>query len=367
MSDQSIEVAARAMISEETVEAAAFAICRTGMEDCEQCSLETMRKWPCLTRARAALTASAALQPQAPDIEKEILGWSCDTQFELATLIAANVGYVLRPGPTMDESPALAAVQPQSGGGEVLGALKELADAAEHDMKMNQGGDNHEDEPEGSGGWWSTRTANAITAARAALTRASPAVIKNSDPHPRWKSGGQSDRHPQSIEEWNFQNDPLGGALERSLRRLNVATDYDDPRVPDQMALVLRIDILSLIHDWIQKKAAWEIWRKERGTTPAVERVPDGWQLVPKEPTPEMLAATLPIIGRHHDPLADRTAEQALFLLEGRRSDMGAETHRAGKTCALDLIGDYRAMLSAAPERATKPARSPSGKSEGGA
>ena len=40
-------------------------------------------------------------------------------------------------------------------------ALKELADAAEHDMKKNQ-----EDE---DGGWWSLRTENAIRGARRAL------------------------------------------------------------------------------------------------------------------------------------------------------------------------------------------------------
>lgn len=49
----------------------------------------------------------------------------------------------------------------------LLAALKELREAAEHDMKMNQGGDEHEDESEGSGGWWSTRTHDAIEAARA--------------------------------------------------------------------------------------------------------------------------------------------------------------------------------------------------------
>lgn len=49
-------------------------------------------------------------------------------------------------------------------------ALKELADASEHDMHLNQGGDNHDDEPEGSGGWWSVRTFNAIGQARAALS-----------------------------------------------------------------------------------------------------------------------------------------------------------------------------------------------------
>jgi hypothetical protein len=55
---------------------------------------------------------------------------------------------------------------------QMLAALTELAAAAERDMKMNQGGDDHEDEPESSGGWWSVRTGRAIAAARAAIAKA---------------------------------------------------------------------------------------------------------------------------------------------------------------------------------------------------
>lgn len=48
-------------------------------------------------------------------------------------------------------------------------ALKELADAAEHDMKLNQSDDN-----ESSGGWWSTRCENAIRSARSILAACAP-------------------------------------------------------------------------------------------------------------------------------------------------------------------------------------------------
>lgn len=89
----------------------------------------------------------------------------------------------------------------------------------------------------------------------------------DSDPHPKWKPG-QSDRHPQSVEEWDYRNDPAGGALERSRKRLAVAGDYDDPRAPDQMALVLRIDLIRLLGDWTHKNAAWESWRHRLSAAP---------------------------------------------------------------------------------------------------
>lgn len=55
---------------------------------------------------------------------------------------------------------------------ELVERLRELAETAEHDMKLNQGGDNHDDEPESSGGWWSSKTENAIREARAAIANA---------------------------------------------------------------------------------------------------------------------------------------------------------------------------------------------------
>lgn len=75
-------------------------------------------------------------------------------------------------------------------------------------------------------------------------------------PHPRWKPDN-GDRHPKTEAEWDYRNDPVGGSLEASVKRLNVAADYDDPRAPDQMALVLRIDLMRLKSDWIHKNAAF--------------------------------------------------------------------------------------------------------------
>jgi len=76
-----------------------------------------------------------------------------------------------------------------------------------------------------------------------------------------------------------------------------------------------------------------------------------GYAIVPKEPIPEMLAATLPNIGRHHDPLAERTAKEALFILENRtpkKYEIEIEEHHKGYGAALDLIGDWRSMIGAA-------------------
>jgi hypothetical protein len=83
-------------------------------------------------------------------------------------------------------------------------------------------------------------------------------------PHPRWKPNDGYRRHPQTVEEWDHRTDPIGGALERSILRLNVAIDYDDPREPDGMALVSRNDLIHLKHDWVHKNAVFEIWLKER-------------------------------------------------------------------------------------------------------
>jgi hypothetical protein len=73
--------------------------------------------------------------------------------------------------------------------------------------------------------------------------------------HMRAKPG---ERHPQTDDEHNPQNDPTGGALARSVARLNYAADYADPRALDQMALVWRIDLIRLSGDWQHKRAFFE-------------------------------------------------------------------------------------------------------------
>lgn len=96
-----------------------------------------------------------------------------------------------------------------------------------------------------------------LESALAATTRAP----KDSDPHPRWKPDDKSDRHPQTAAEWDYRNDPVGGAVERSVRRLNVACDYDDHRAPDQMAMVLRVDLSRALGRLVHMEAAFTCWR----------------------------------------------------------------------------------------------------------
>lgn len=65
-------------------------------------------------------------------------------------------------------------------------------------------------------------------------------------------------------------------------------------------------------------------------------------------PTAEMLAAAMPLVGRHCDPGRERLAKQAALLLapteEVARDPRGAEI-------ALDLIRDWEVMLTRAMGR----------------
>lgn len=65
-----------------------------------------------------------------------------------------------------------------------------------------------------------------------------------------------------------------------------------------------------------------------------------------REPTPEMLAATLPITGQHRDPAAERLAERALLILEPPSIEL--PDHMLGKDAALTLITDWRSMINEA-------------------
>ncbi|WP_309628769.1 hypothetical protein [Brevundimonas sp.] len=74
---------------------------------------------------------------------------------------------------------------------------------------------------------------------------------------PHWTDEDRHDRHPKTSEEWNWRNDPplRGGGLDLAVRRLNFAGDIADPRAPDQMALVLRKDLINLKHELITQTA----------------------------------------------------------------------------------------------------------------
>jgi hypothetical protein len=82
-------------------------------------------------------------------------------------------------------------------------------------------------------------------------------------PPPHW-TAADGWYHPQTAEEWDYRKDPTGHRFERGMARLQFAADRCDPRAPDEMAQVLRLDVLNLIHDWVHKNAVWEHWRKER-------------------------------------------------------------------------------------------------------
>jgi hypothetical protein len=87
-------------------------------------------------------------------------------------------------------------------------------------------------------------------------------VAESSKPHPRWNAAKPGTRHPQTLDAWDWQQDDTD-ALDRSMRRLAVAGDYADPRAPDQMAVVLRIDLIRVLMEVIHRTAQSKV-RAER-------------------------------------------------------------------------------------------------------
>ena len=75
----------------------------------------------------------------------------------------------------------------------------------------------------------------------------------------------------------------------------------------------------------------------------ALAQAREGWKLVPAEPTPEMLTATLPITAESMSDADHKLAQQAVFMLS-------ADDNPDGMSCALALISDWRRMIAAAPE-----------------
>ena len=68
-------------------------------------------------------------------------------------------------------------------------------------------------------------------------------------PPSHWKPDERyADRQPMTPEEWDWRADSHdNGPLERSIKRLNYAADRADPHAPDQMATVLRIDLMRVL------------------------------------------------------------------------------------------------------------------------
>jgi hypothetical protein len=94
---------------------------------------------------------------------------------------------------------------------------------------------------------------------------------KLSDPHPHWSAENKNENYPKTVDEWNPHKDPVGQHLTLAVKRLRMAMDRDDPRAPDQMALISRWDLTTLVHDWWHKSAVFEIWRDERAAKRAAD------------------------------------------------------------------------------------------------
>jgi len=69
---------------------------------------------------------------------------------------------------------------------------------------------------------------------------------ENDKPPAHWTADDKCDRHPQTVEEWDWRADKPD-ATEFSIKRLNFAVDRGDPHAPDQMAIVLRVDLSRVL------------------------------------------------------------------------------------------------------------------------
>lgn len=78
-------------------------------------------------------------------------------------------------------------------------------------------------------------------------------------------------------------------------------------------------------------------------SAPSATAVPDGWKLVPEEPTVEMLMECLPQVGGPTTKDDERLVRQAIFKLASRQPE------HLQISAALGLIHDWRNMLTAAP------------------
>lgn len=93
---------------------------------------------------------------------------------------------------------------------------------------------------------------------------ADPVTWPNDKPPPHWTPDDKYDRHPKTVEAWDWRQDPRGD--ERAavqIRRLNFAADFADPRAPDQMALVLRGDLIDVKHRLIRSEALCDLYKSQ--------------------------------------------------------------------------------------------------------
>lgn len=86
---------------------------------------------------------------------------------------------------------------------------------------------------------------------------------------PHFVEDEKSSRHPQFNKDWNWHDDARSEFENgMTVKRLNFAADLSDPRAPDQMCLVYRIDVMRLLVDWTHKNAAFKFWIASRAAAP---------------------------------------------------------------------------------------------------
>lgn len=151
-------------------------------------------------------------------------------------------------------------------------------------------------------------------------------------PHPRWKgdrgTGVGSDRHPGTLEEWNWRTDVAPDALQRSRRRLNVAADYADDRAPDQMAVVLRIDLIRVLMSLTHQTArADSLFKRITALDRWRDAVLDALALTHIDPKSEDPREILRQVIRWHEDVAldPSVSERAAALVAASRDPLAPE------------------------------------------
>lgn len=110
----------------------------------------------------------------------------------------------------------------------------------------------------------------------------------NDQPPSHWTENDGWKRHPQSVDEWNWHNDAYPDAGERSELRLNFSADLADPHAPDQMAVVLRIDLLRVMARMQHAEAYKRFHLERKSIAPAQEEpAPVAPVVVSVEETPK--------------------------------------------------------------------------------
>jgi hypothetical protein len=169
---------------------------------------------------------------------------------------------------------------------------------------------------------------------KAALAPAEKAGDASISPPPRWKENDGSDRHPQTLAEWDWRADAAPHGFDRSLRRLNVASDYEDSRAPDQMALVLRIDLLRLIGGWTHKNAYFQMMKERReSATPTPPSADVAWLIQRLRSWEKDPAATHRVNGRTRRLLKEAAT---MLAIQSAAHGGGTEGGEEKKAVSLD-------------------------------